>query len=184
MEELKPCPCGETPKELSISDAGQGGKWANVSGDCCGEWTIEFRTTYKALDSAECMRLAIEAWNESPRAALLPDSNKWVRQLPKKLIEIMVSSHAKFLRKAKEHSRSLEPWKDFGIDELFSRLEEEKDELGLAINTFLKYLSSEKDMKLSIEGVQDECLDVINFAWFIHQRASEFALPQPPEQEK
>jgi len=65
---LKPCPCGKTPERLCISDAGQGGKWANVSGYCCGEWTIEFRTSYEALDSDKCMEYAIQAWNESPRA--------------------------------------------------------------------------------------------------------------------
>jgi hypothetical protein len=67
-DELKPCPCGKIPKELGITDAGQGGKWAQVMGDCCGEWTIEFRTMYEALDSSECMKLATDAWNEAPRA--------------------------------------------------------------------------------------------------------------------
>lgn len=66
--ELLPCPCGKIPTRLYVSDAGQGGKWANVSGDCCGEWTIEFRTGYNALDSAECMEFAIMDWNSAPRA--------------------------------------------------------------------------------------------------------------------
>lgn len=30
---------------------------------------IEFRTNYHALDSAECMALAVKAWNEAPRVA-------------------------------------------------------------------------------------------------------------------
>lgn len=68
LNDLLSCPCGETPKKLIICDAGQGGKWANVTGDCCAEWTIEFRTQYEKLDSNECMELAIEAWNEAPRA--------------------------------------------------------------------------------------------------------------------
>ena len=68
MEELKPCPCGKVPTKVFATDAGQGGKWANVSGDCCGEWSIEFRTQYAALGSSECMNLAVEAWNEAPRA--------------------------------------------------------------------------------------------------------------------
>jgi hypothetical protein len=66
---LAACPCGKTPQELSITDAGQGGKWANVSGNCCGEWMIEFRTNYENLDSDKCKALAVEAWNAAPRAA-------------------------------------------------------------------------------------------------------------------
>jgi len=64
---LKRCPCGKTPEKLSITDAGQGGKWAWVSGYCCREWSIEFRTSYTALDSKVCMSHAIQAWNETPR---------------------------------------------------------------------------------------------------------------------
>ena len=64
---LKKCPCGETPMELHISDAGQGGKWATVSGACCDEWMIEFRTNYHDLDTDECMDLAIDAWNGAAR---------------------------------------------------------------------------------------------------------------------
>lgn len=67
QKKLKPCPCGETPTKLFITDAGQGGKWAYVYGDCCGAWEIEFRTEYNALDSDECYRLAIEDWNDAPR---------------------------------------------------------------------------------------------------------------------
>jgi len=67
--ELAACPCGKTPTDVDIYDACQGGKWANVQPNCCGEWMIEFRTNYEALDSVECKRLAIEAWNSAPRAA-------------------------------------------------------------------------------------------------------------------
>ena len=67
MDKLKACPCGKIPKELSITDAGQGSKWAYVMGDCCGDWEIEFRTEYSALDSDECMALAIEGWNAAQR---------------------------------------------------------------------------------------------------------------------
>ena len=66
---LMPCPCGKHPTELVIVDAGQGGKWAYVYGDCCSKWNIEFRTQYHPLDSNECMALALEAWNEAPRRA-------------------------------------------------------------------------------------------------------------------
>lgn len=65
--EIKQCPCGKIPASLGITDACQGGKWAYAVPDCCGEWTIEFRTSYLDLHSEECMDLAIEAWNEAPR---------------------------------------------------------------------------------------------------------------------
>ncbi len=64
---IKPCPCGRPIDELCISDAGQGGKWAYVTGNCCGEWAIEFRTSYTKWNSTECMELAITAWNNAPR---------------------------------------------------------------------------------------------------------------------
>lgn len=67
MDKLKPCPCGKPLTKLFIMDAGQGGKWANTGGDCCGDWIIEFRTDYLALDNPKCMELAIEAWNEAER---------------------------------------------------------------------------------------------------------------------
>jgi len=68
-ELLAACPCGKVPDLLDIVDANQGGKWAYVQGSCCGQWAIEFRTQYAALESDECKRLAAQAWNEAPRAA-------------------------------------------------------------------------------------------------------------------
>lgn len=62
---LKKCPCGETPTKLHLTD--NGSKWAYISGDCCGEWMIEFRTNYALIDSPKCMDLAIEAWNKATR---------------------------------------------------------------------------------------------------------------------
>lgn len=61
------CPCGETPKRLHLSLNGQGDKWAVVSGDCCGQWEVEFRTDYNELGSKECIALAIAEWNGAPR---------------------------------------------------------------------------------------------------------------------
>jgi hypothetical protein len=69
MALLAACPCGKIPTVLYIHDAGQGGKWAEVSGDCCDEWRIEFRTTYEPLTSGRCKDLARDAWNSAPRAA-------------------------------------------------------------------------------------------------------------------
>ena len=63
---LAPCPCGQVPASLSISDYG-GYKYALASPSCCGEWLIEFRTNYKPLDSEACMTLAHAAWNAAPR---------------------------------------------------------------------------------------------------------------------
>lgn len=65
--ELKPCPCGEIPTRLEITGQGGKSKWANVSGNCCGEWMIEFRTHYTEPDSDKCAELAREAWNSAKR---------------------------------------------------------------------------------------------------------------------
>ena len=62
---LKPCPCGKTPESLSI-EAGASCKWSYASGNCCGDWNIEFRTTY-TNDDDELMRLAVDAWNNACR---------------------------------------------------------------------------------------------------------------------
>lgn len=67
MSNLKPCPCGRPIDDLFISHTNAGGKWAFVSGDCCGEWMIEFRANYLPLESDECKCLAREAWNNAPR---------------------------------------------------------------------------------------------------------------------
>lgn len=84
MNKLVPCPCGKTPTRLHVNDAGQGMRWAHVAGNCCGDWELEFRTEYNALDSEKCYQLAVERWNEAPRsaapeptpnAALLPETS-------------------------------------------------------------------------------------------------------------
>ena len=67
MDDLKPCPCGQTPKNLCIVPSADGSKWAYVYGGCCGDWNIEFRTNYNRLDSDECMKIAIEYWNDAER---------------------------------------------------------------------------------------------------------------------
>ena len=67
MQELKPCPCGKTPTNLCVIE-GSSCKFAFVTGNCCGEWHVEFRTDYTDLDSDECYGLAVSAWNETVRA--------------------------------------------------------------------------------------------------------------------
>ena len=84
-KELKPCPCGETPKDLCVTDAEQGGKWAIVSGLCCGDWEIEFCTDYYAIDSDEYKALGIEAWNEAKRAS----GNESTKQIAQAAIDTM-----------------------------------------------------------------------------------------------
>ena len=64
---LAKCPCGETPTKLFLNHNGQGEKWAEASPDCCGVWSIEFRTEYKDLDDSQCMELAVAEWNSAPR---------------------------------------------------------------------------------------------------------------------
>ena len=61
------CPCGEYPNELAVVENGQGTKWLIVSGDCCSEWSIEFRNNYAPIDSNECRTNALMAWNAAPR---------------------------------------------------------------------------------------------------------------------
>jgi hypothetical protein len=67
MRKLKPCPCGKTPDRLGI-DPGNTSKYAWVWGDCCSEWSTEFRTDYLEVGDPKLMKLAIEAWNSLPRA--------------------------------------------------------------------------------------------------------------------
>ncbi len=67
MSDLKSCPCGAVPKVLYISTSVSGCRYAFVSGDCCGEWEIEFRAEYNYIDSADCMELAVKAWNAAKR---------------------------------------------------------------------------------------------------------------------
>ena len=71
MSELKRCGCGKVPKELHISENGQGGKYATCAGSCCGDWETEFRCDYAAIDSDECMAMAVDAWNALPREATI-----------------------------------------------------------------------------------------------------------------
>lgn len=66
MTKLAKCPCGQTPIDLGISE-GYITKYADVYGNCCGEWRIEFYTEYSATGSDRCMELAIEAWNNANR---------------------------------------------------------------------------------------------------------------------
>lgn len=68
---INKCPCGKTPENLIEIDNNQGGKWAVVSGDCCSEWSIEFRNLYYEIDSDGSNELALEAWNNAPRADVL-----------------------------------------------------------------------------------------------------------------
>lgn len=68
MVELKPCPCGKTPTKLCVDGDYNQSKWAWVSGDCCSDWSLEFRTGYNTYKSDECLALATERWNEAARA--------------------------------------------------------------------------------------------------------------------
>jgi len=63
---LKPCPCGKQPLELYIVEK-LSGKWIDVTGDCCGEWTIETRNNYAT--GKDMIDNARQAWNDAPRAS-------------------------------------------------------------------------------------------------------------------
>ncbi len=71
QEILKSCPCGRTPKKLCIY--GLDAKWKFVMGECCNEWSIEFRTAYFKDGSKELMDMATIAWNEAPRPTAAVD---------------------------------------------------------------------------------------------------------------
>ena len=66
--ELKPCPCGATPTALCL-EGDSPAKWMRVSGDCCNEWSIEFRSSYER-DPEKLHELGAKAWNASPRATV------------------------------------------------------------------------------------------------------------------
>lgn len=69
MADLKACPCGKVPAHLSVSSPeGDRPKWARVSGDCCGEWEIEYRNQYEQLGMPASQDRATAAWNRAPRA--------------------------------------------------------------------------------------------------------------------
>jgi hypothetical protein len=65
--ELNPCPCGETPEGLYI-EMPERGKYGRASGQCCAEWSIEFRNGYEA-NPDKTLAKAAKAWNDAPRAA-------------------------------------------------------------------------------------------------------------------
>lgn len=67
---LAPCPCGAVPGKLSLEWAADSCKWGLVSGTCCHEWFIEFRTHYHPLDSDACYAEAVKAWNAAPRGGI------------------------------------------------------------------------------------------------------------------
>lgn len=68
LRELAPCPCGKTPAGLVVQGDGGSEKWAQVSGNCCGEWSIEFRNQYAPIPGDESMSLAVSAWNDATRS--------------------------------------------------------------------------------------------------------------------
>lgn len=65
---LKPCPCGHIPEGLRIEGEVKA-KFARVCGECCGEWSVEFRNDYYPLDSEQSLDRAAKAWNSVPRPA-------------------------------------------------------------------------------------------------------------------
>lgn len=122
-DKLLACPCGKVPTELGIADANQGGKWAFVHGDCCGEWMIEFRTDYNPLESDECKRLAREAWNSAPRSNLTDR------------LEVLECEHAEFYKN----------WRDARV--MLEACQAENAKLRSDVDRCYKMLLSEPDTK-------------------------------------
>ena len=71
----------------------------------------------------------------------------------------MAECSFKFIRKAEENNRTLEPWKDEPTAYLCERLMEEFKELIDAADGG------------DPEAIMDECKDVANFVWFIYEQA-------------
>lgn len=63
--QLKPCPCGVVPRMLMINCADRA-KYGQMTGDCCGEWTVDFKNGY-ASDKQVTQLKAVTAWNDAPR---------------------------------------------------------------------------------------------------------------------
>ena len=63
--EIRPCFCGATPAQLSITE-GSSSSYAWAACEWCAEWSIEFHTHY-SQDLAELQQLAVKAWNFAPR---------------------------------------------------------------------------------------------------------------------
>ena len=64
---LEPCPCGQNP-DLLIIEMPERAKYGRAFGDCCSEWSIEFRNGYTADPKLSQVRAA-KAWNNTPRGA-------------------------------------------------------------------------------------------------------------------
>jgi hypothetical protein len=59
------CPCGKVPDAI-IVECQERAKWGRVMGNCCAEWSLEFKNNYMS-DPQETQRRASKAWNEAPR---------------------------------------------------------------------------------------------------------------------
>lgn len=66
---LATCPCGQIPPRLVLCGEGERPKYAYVSGYCCGEWHVEFRSEWRDLTGDETMALARAAWNRAQRGS-------------------------------------------------------------------------------------------------------------------
>jgi len=65
--DLNHCPCGEKPEGLYI-EMPERGKYGRATGQCCAEWSVEFRNGYEA-NPDKTLAKAAKAWNDAPRAA-------------------------------------------------------------------------------------------------------------------
>lgn len=62
---LRKCPCGASPTQLRISKIDN--SLALVDAHCCGKWCILFYTRNHSINSPDCFKLAIDAWNNAGR---------------------------------------------------------------------------------------------------------------------
>jgi len=67
MPDLKPCPCGRTPKRLCVAP-GSTYRWLYVQGDCGCGWMLKARSTgYKATEESD-YEAAVKEWNDMERS--------------------------------------------------------------------------------------------------------------------
>lgn len=83
-DELKPCPCGR-PLDALIIEPGSTFRWRRLSGNCCGEWSIEVRVpTMEIPPDYDEMKWCIAKWNDAPRATA-PQPDAELRELEREI---------------------------------------------------------------------------------------------------
>lgn len=100
---LKRCPCGKIPNSLLITE-GYNVKWAWVSGDCCNEWNIEFRTNYFRIDTPQCMALAENEYRYYASVIGTDSSNEYTDKQYLRYAKLMDKFYRRILERLEAHN--------------------------------------------------------------------------------